>query len=174
VRCCLGLASETRRDILLTRGCDPAIPAFWARLAAFEACRPSRGGRTRTTFATALLILLLSLIPDIAMGGGVDWIPVCSSSELPEGKSKVSSSGVAVFRKNGMLYAIEDRCSHGRWDPRRALHPQPPSPNFLTAGVDILWATSRTSTHGRPTDHPIPQPSTLNPQPSTLTFSSQR
>jgi hypothetical protein len=91
------LSGQTGRDIQLTRGYHPAIPAFWA------------------SFATALLLLIIvSLLSDIAMGGGDEWIPVCSSSELPEGKSKVSSSGVAVFRKNGMLYAIEDRCSHGR------------------------------------------------------------
>ena len=43
----------------------------------------------------------------------MEWVDVCSSVELPEGGSKVSPLGIAVFRHQGRLYAVEDRCSHG-------------------------------------------------------------
>ena len=38
---------------------------------------------------------------------------MCPSADLPEGCSKVSALGIAVFRHKGRLYALEDRCSHG-------------------------------------------------------------
>ena len=38
---------------------------------------------------------------------------LCATEDLPEGASRVSPLGVAVFRHRGRLYAVEDRCSHG-------------------------------------------------------------
>ena len=39
------------------------------------------------------------------------WVWVCSSADLANGSSRVSSDGIAVFRHQGRLYAVEDRCS---------------------------------------------------------------
>jgi nitrite reductase/ring-hydroxylating ferredoxin subunit len=41
------------------------------------------------------------------------WVDLCASEELPEGTSRVSPLGIAVFRHRSRLYAVEDRCSHG-------------------------------------------------------------
>jgi len=42
------------------------------------------------------------------------WVQLCPSDQLKEGGSMVSADGVAVFRHKGKLYALEDKCSHGR------------------------------------------------------------
>jgi nitrite reductase (NADH) small subunit len=42
-------------------------------------------------------------------------IPVCASDELAEGECRVVTVGdrdVAVFRSEGAVYAIDDRCPH--------------------------------------------------------------
>jgi len=56
-----------------------------------------------------------------------DWVFVCAASQLLPGEMTVAWDGdtaIAVFNHDGMLYALEDRCSHedfelsaGAFDP---------------------------------------------------------
>ena len=56
-----------------------------------------------------------------------DWVFVCATSQLLPGEMTVAWDGdtaIAVFNHDGMLYALEDRCSHedfelsaGAFDP---------------------------------------------------------